>query len=99
MTDAGADARANYLLKWDAIADFAREGFAVYDMWGLATGGIRQFKEGFGGERSSTSALATCRSARRWTPPCGSRSRRTDSPSGRGCGSWADDSGQAAENA
>jgi lipid II:glycine glycyltransferase (peptidoglycan interpeptide bridge formation enzyme) len=50
MTDAGAEARANYLLKWTAIADFARAGFAVYDMWGLATGGIRQFKEGFGGE-------------------------------------------------
>jgi lipid II:glycine glycyltransferase (peptidoglycan interpeptide bridge formation enzyme) len=50
MTDAGADLRANYLLKWTAMADFAREGFAVYDMWGLATGGIRQFKEGFGGE-------------------------------------------------
>ncbi|MCV0403679.1 MAG: peptidoglycan bridge formation glycyltransferase FemA/FemB family protein [Chloroflexi bacterium] len=50
MTDAGADARANYLLKWTAISDFASEGFAVYDMWGLATGGIRQFKEGFGGE-------------------------------------------------
>ena len=49
MTDAGADARANYLLKWDAIAGFAREGFAVYDLWGVATGGIRQFKEGFGG--------------------------------------------------
>lgn len=50
MTDAGAEARANYLLKWAAISDFAREGFGVYDMWGLATGGIRQFKEGFGGE-------------------------------------------------
>ena len=50
MTDAGAEARANYLLKWAAIADFAGEGFRVYDMWGLATGGIRQFKEGFGGE-------------------------------------------------
>ena len=50
MTDAGADARANYLLKWAAIADFAREGFGTYDMWGLATGGIRQFTEGFGGE-------------------------------------------------
>ena len=49
MTDEGADARANYLLKWSAIAAFAGEGFAVYDMWGLATGGIRQFKEGFGG--------------------------------------------------
>jgi lipid II:glycine glycyltransferase (peptidoglycan interpeptide bridge formation enzyme) len=50
MTDAGAEARANYLLKWAALADFAGEGFRVYDMWGLATGGIRQFKEGFGGE-------------------------------------------------
>jgi lipid II:glycine glycyltransferase (peptidoglycan interpeptide bridge formation enzyme) len=50
MTDAGADSRANYLLKWTAITDFARAGFKVYDMWGLATGGIRQFKEGFGGE-------------------------------------------------
>lgn len=49
MTDAGAEARANYLLKFAAISDFANEGFAVYDMWGLATGGIRQFKEGFGG--------------------------------------------------
>lgn len=50
MTDPGGDLRANYLLKWTAIADFARQGFAVYDLWGLATGGIRQFKEGFGGE-------------------------------------------------
>ncbi|MDQ4035708.1 MAG: peptidoglycan bridge formation glycyltransferase FemA/FemB family protein [Chloroflexota bacterium] len=50
MTDAGAEARANYLLKWTAISDFAREGLVVYDMWGLATGGIRQFKEGFGGQ-------------------------------------------------
>jgi lipid II:glycine glycyltransferase (peptidoglycan interpeptide bridge formation enzyme) len=49
MTDAGADARANYLLKWAAIAAFADEGFATYDLWGLATGGIRRFKEGFGG--------------------------------------------------
>ncbi|HUF06007.1 MAG TPA: peptidoglycan bridge formation glycyltransferase FemA/FemB family protein [Candidatus Binatia bacterium] len=50
MTDAGAELRANYLLKWEAISEFSREGFGVYDMWGLATGGIRQFKEGFGGE-------------------------------------------------
>jgi peptidoglycan pentaglycine glycine transferase (the first glycine) len=50
MTDAGSDSRANYLLKWDAIASAAREGFKIYDMWGLATGGIRQFKEGFGGD-------------------------------------------------
>jgi peptidoglycan pentaglycine glycine transferase (the first glycine) len=49
MTDAGGESRANYLLKWTAISDLAHEGFRVYDMWGLATGGIRQFKEGFGG--------------------------------------------------
>jgi peptidoglycan pentaglycine glycine transferase (the first glycine) len=49
MTDAGAELRANYLLKWAAIAGFAADGFAIYDLWGLATGGIRQFKEGFGG--------------------------------------------------
>lgn len=49
MTDAGAEARANYLLKWAAIRDFAARDFATYDFWGLATGGIRQFKEGFGG--------------------------------------------------
>ncbi len=49
MTDAGAESRANYLLKWAAVSRFATEGFATYDLWGLATGGIRQFKEGFGG--------------------------------------------------
>jgi lipid II:glycine glycyltransferase (peptidoglycan interpeptide bridge formation enzyme) len=51
MLDAGAESRANYLLKWEAIRAFQAEGFAVYDMWGLATGGIAQFKEGFGGRR------------------------------------------------
>jgi lipid II:glycine glycyltransferase (peptidoglycan interpeptide bridge formation enzyme) len=51
MTDAGAESRANYLLKWEAIIGFKRQGFASYDMWGLATGGIAQFKEGFGGRR------------------------------------------------
>jgi lipid II:glycine glycyltransferase (peptidoglycan interpeptide bridge formation enzyme) len=50
MTEAGAEARANYLLKWAAIAGFAEDGYRIYDLWGLATGGIRKFKEGFGGE-------------------------------------------------
>jgi lipid II:glycine glycyltransferase (peptidoglycan interpeptide bridge formation enzyme) len=53
MTDPGAESRANYLLKWSAIDDFARQGLRTYDMWGLATGGIRQFKEGFGGAEIS----------------------------------------------
>ena len=51
MTDAGADSHANYLLKWEAIRAFKAEGFATYDLWGIATGGIAQFKEGFGGNQ------------------------------------------------
>jgi peptidoglycan pentaglycine glycine transferase (the first glycine) len=51
MTDAGADSRANYLLKWEAIRSFRAEGFAAYDLWGIATGGIAHFKEGFGGRQ------------------------------------------------
>ena len=51
MTEAGADSRANYLLKWEAIRAFRADGFAAYDLWGIATGGIAQFKEGFGGRQ------------------------------------------------
>jgi lipid II:glycine glycyltransferase (peptidoglycan interpeptide bridge formation enzyme) len=51
MTDAGADSHANYLLKWEAIRAFRAEGFASYDLWGIATGGIAKFKEGFGGRQ------------------------------------------------
>jgi lipid II:glycine glycyltransferase (peptidoglycan interpeptide bridge formation enzyme) len=49
MTAAGADTRANYLLKWEAIRSSREAGAAVYDLWGLATGGIAHFKTGFGG--------------------------------------------------
>ena len=49
MTDAGAAARANYLLKWEAIRSSNAAGFGVYDMWGLANPGIEHFKAGFGG--------------------------------------------------
>jgi lipid II:glycine glycyltransferase (peptidoglycan interpeptide bridge formation enzyme) len=49
MTDAGAESRANYLLKWEAIRRSAAEGATLYDMWGLAHPGIEQFKAGFGG--------------------------------------------------
>lgn len=51
MTDEAAESRANYLVKWASIMGFKAEGFAVYDLWGLATGGIAQFKEGFGGRQ------------------------------------------------
>jgi lipid II:glycine glycyltransferase (peptidoglycan interpeptide bridge formation enzyme) len=49
MTAPGAESRANYLLKWEAIRSSAERGYKVYDMWGMATAGIGQFKQGFGG--------------------------------------------------
>jgi lipid II:glycine glycyltransferase (peptidoglycan interpeptide bridge formation enzyme) len=49
MTGTGAESRANYLLKWEAIRSSAERGSALYDMWGLAHPGIEQFKAGFGG--------------------------------------------------
>jgi lipid II:glycine glycyltransferase (peptidoglycan interpeptide bridge formation enzyme) len=49
MTAAGAETRANYLLKWEAIRSSREAGAHTYDLWGLATGGIAHFKTGFGG--------------------------------------------------
>ena len=49
MTDAGAESRANYLLKWEAIRSSREQGATSYDMWGLIGTGIDYFKEGFGG--------------------------------------------------
>lgn len=49
MTDAGADSRANYLLKWEAIRSSKEQGATSYDMWGLIGSGIDHFKAGFGG--------------------------------------------------
>jgi peptidoglycan pentaglycine glycine transferase (the first glycine) len=49
MTQAGADSRANYLLKWEAIRSSREAGALSYDLWGLAHPGIAHFKTGFGG--------------------------------------------------
>ena len=49
MTPAGGEARANYLLKWEAIRTSRELGFGIYDLWGVAHPGIEQFKAGFGG--------------------------------------------------
>jgi lipid II:glycine glycyltransferase (peptidoglycan interpeptide bridge formation enzyme) len=49
MTAAGATARANYLIKWEAIRQARERGYTAYDMWGLPNEGIAQFKAGFGG--------------------------------------------------
>jgi lipid II:glycine glycyltransferase (peptidoglycan interpeptide bridge formation enzyme) len=49
MNAHGADARANYLLKWEAIRTSREAGAVSYDMWGISHGGIEHFKTGFGG--------------------------------------------------
>lgn len=49
MTARGADDRANYLVKWEAIRTAREAGATSYDLWGLATAGIAHFKTGFGG--------------------------------------------------
>ncbi len=49
-TPEGTRDRANYLVKWAAILALKGEGFSRYDLWGQPTGGIAQFKEGFGGD-------------------------------------------------
>ncbi len=49
MTQAGAESRANYLLKWEAIRSSREAGATSYDLWGLAHAGIDHFKTGFGG--------------------------------------------------
>jgi lipid II:glycine glycyltransferase (peptidoglycan interpeptide bridge formation enzyme) len=49
MTGAGAELRANYMLKWEAIRTSREQGAASYDMWGLSHAGIEHFKTGFGG--------------------------------------------------
>ena len=49
MTEAGAERRANYLLKWEAIRTSREAGAATYDMWGISHEGIEHFKAGFGG--------------------------------------------------
>ncbi|MGA3058593.1 MAG: peptidoglycan bridge formation glycyltransferase FemA/FemB family protein [Candidatus Limnocylindrales bacterium] len=49
MTATGAESRANYLLKWEAIRTSKEQGAVSYDMWGLSHEGIERFKSGFGG--------------------------------------------------
>ncbi|HEX7590410.1 MAG TPA: peptidoglycan bridge formation glycyltransferase FemA/FemB family protein [Candidatus Limnocylindrales bacterium] len=49
MTPAGADLRANYLLKWEAMRTSREQGATSYDMWGISHEGIEHFKAGFGG--------------------------------------------------
>jgi peptidoglycan pentaglycine glycine transferase (the first glycine) len=49
MTATGAESRANYLLKWEAMRSSKERGAVSYDMWGISHEGIEHFKAGFGG--------------------------------------------------
>ncbi|HWP64026.1 MAG TPA: peptidoglycan bridge formation glycyltransferase FemA/FemB family protein [Candidatus Binatia bacterium] len=49
MTTLGAEHRASYLVKWEAIRTARALGATTYDLWGLVTPGIAHFKAGFGG--------------------------------------------------
>ena len=49
MTAAGAETRANYLVKWEAIRSSREAGATTYDLWGQPQAGIAHFKAGFGG--------------------------------------------------
>jgi peptidoglycan pentaglycine glycine transferase (the first glycine) len=51
-TERGAAHKANYALKWWAIAQARRDGDALYDLNGRLSTGIDQFKGGFGGEET-----------------------------------------------
>lgn len=48
MDTVAGKVHANYLLKWRAITDMKKAGYAVYDFNGRVTAGVAGFKAGFG---------------------------------------------------
>jgi lipid II:glycine glycyltransferase (peptidoglycan interpeptide bridge formation enzyme) len=82
----GAAARANYLIKWEAIRASRERGMASYDMWGTDQEGLATFKASFGGtERTyvgawelvtNPRAYALLQGARRAQAALGSLSHR-----------------------
>lgn len=91
---AGAAARANYLVKWEAIRGSRDRGMASYDMWGTDQEGLATFKAAFGGtERTYVGAWelvtnprahAALAAARRTQAVVGALARRVRAISGGG---------------
>lgn len=52
MNDQGQELRANYALKWHAIRKMKEWGIARYDMNGLVSDGVSNFKRGFADHES-----------------------------------------------
>ena len=48
-TALGRRLRANYLIKWEAIRRAKEAGYTAYDLWGLPSNAVNQFKAGWGG--------------------------------------------------
>ncbi len=48
-TAAGRQLRANYSIKWAAILAAKAAGYGVYDLWGLPSDAVSDFKAGWGG--------------------------------------------------
>jgi peptidoglycan pentaglycine glycine transferase (the first glycine) len=48
-TMAGRSSRANYLIKWEAIRQAKADGYTWYDLWGLPSDRVSDFKAGWGG--------------------------------------------------
>jgi len=48
-TDVGRQLRANYSIKWEAIRAAKARGYTGYDLWGLPSDAVNQFKAGWGG--------------------------------------------------
>ena len=48
-TDDGRRTRANYTIKWEAIKAAIAAGYTWYDLWGLPSDAVSDFKSGWGG--------------------------------------------------
>jgi lipid II:glycine glycyltransferase (peptidoglycan interpeptide bridge formation enzyme) len=48
-TEAGRRTRANYTIKWEAIKAAKAAGYTWYDLWGLPSEAVSDFKSGWGG--------------------------------------------------
>lgn len=48
-TPAGRQLRANYAIKWAAIKEAKAAGYTTYDLWGLPSDAVSDFKAGWGG--------------------------------------------------
>jgi peptidoglycan pentaglycine glycine transferase (the first glycine) len=49
----GAEIKANYALKWEAIRAMQAAGYSIYDFNGRLNEGVSRFKDGFGPDETN----------------------------------------------